>query len=56
MIAATIGRYAIPERTGEYPQTCCTKSIMKKNRPKTAVTTHRLIRYAPVRSRDASTL
>src|SRR3984957_16049185 len=55
MIKATIGRYAIPERTGEYPQTSCTKSVMKKNMPKTAVPMHKLIRYAAVRSRDAST-
>ena len=55
MIAATIGRYAIPERTGEYPQTCCTKIVMKKNMPKIAVPTHKLIRYAAVLSRDAST-
>src|SRR5258707_3257647 len=55
MIRTTIGRYASPERTGEYPQTCCTKSVMKKNMPKIAVPMHKLIRYAPVLSRDAST-
>ena len=49
MIMATIGRYAIPDAAGEYPQTFCTKSVRKKNMPKIAVPMHRLIRYAPLR-------
>src|SRR6201997_4244654 len=54
-IMPTIGRYAIPERTGEYPQTSCTKIVMKKNMPKIAVPMHRLMMYAAVLSRDLST-
>ncbi len=55
MIVATIGRYAIPDFSGLYPHTFCTKSVRKKNMPNSAVPMHRLIRYAPLRFRDRTT-
>jgi len=45
----------MPVRSGLYPHTSCTKTVRKKNMPNSAVPTHKLIRYAPVRSRLRST-